>query len=233
MTNHERNVVNMFDEVIGVYDKNETILSAYPAIVECHGEFSTYVGKIKEVNVAYVQATPGKTEQKNNALEEVISAALPIKAALFSYAVRKNMQDLKAKASYSESDLKRLSLQDFITVVQIFEVEGRNNLADLAHYTITEEKLNSLSAKIAALKASKSEQGTGFTSRSALRKSLTEEFHKANETLRDHYDELIELVRPDHVQIYDEYIAARDIKDLGGSRPDDESDEPPDDGENK
>ena len=119
------------------------------------------------------------------------------------------------------------------TVVEIFAVEGRNNLANLANYTITEEKLNSLSAKIAVLKASKSDQGTGFTSRSALRKSLTEEFHNANETLREHYDELIELVRPDHVQIYDEYVAARDIKDLGGSHPNDEADEPPDEGENK
>ena len=217
MTTHEENTVNMFDTVIGVYTVNETTFTGYPAIVECENAFAAMVGEIKEVDKEYMQSTSGKTAQKNSAFEEVIVDVLPVKAALYSYSVKNNLEDLRVKTSFTESNLRHLTVAELIANCEIILKEAQQHLANLTAYTVTTEKLSAFESKINALKTKSSEKGAGFTSKSALRKTLTEKLQKANDLLTDQYDELIQLVRADHNQLYAQYFAARVIKDLGGS----------------
>lgn len=217
MTRHERNIVNMCDTVIGVYTENETVFANYPAIVECENNLVTTVGEIKEVDKQYLSATNGKTAEKNSAVDETIAAAVPIKAALYAYAVKNNLQDFKAKVSYSESDLKKLTVPELITRCKIFVEEGRANLGNLGAYLMTEEKIAALEARINKVGIKSGEKGSSFANKSSLRKTLTQKLGKVSEIFNEEYDELIELVRDDHKDLYEQYFAARVIRDLGGS----------------
>ena len=87
MTQHESNTVNMFDTVIGVYTLHETVFNSYLAIVDCHTEFVTLVAEVKQINTRFKQAISGKTAQRDNAADSLIALVLPVKAALYSYAV--------------------------------------------------------------------------------------------------------------------------------------------------
>jgi hypothetical protein len=208
----------MIDTVIGVYTKNKSVYADYPAIVECEGELEILDGEIKEVDKQYIQAASGKTAEKNSAFEEVLKTALPIKAALSAYAEKNKLEELKSKTALSESDLKRLSPAEIITRSEVYIKEARSILNNLSDYKITEEKLALLETKINALKIKNTEKGTGYTSKSALRKTLTIKFKAVNILLNKRYDELIETVKEEHLELYNQYWAARIIKDLGGSR---------------
>jgi hypothetical protein len=201
MTTHEENTVNMFDTVIGVYINNETTFTGYPAIAECEREFAAMIVEIKDVDKEYMQSTSGKTAQKNSAFEEVIVAALPIKAALYSFSVKNNLEDLKAKTAFTESNLRRLTVAELIATCEIILKEAQQNLANLTGYVITPDKISRLESKINALKSKSTEKSAGFTSKSALRKTLSEKLQKASALLSDQFDELMELVRADHNQL--------------------------------
>jgi hypothetical protein len=62
-----------------------------------------------------------------------------------------------------------------------------------------------------------SDKGQSFSSKSALRQALTDDFDNLENLLKEQGDHLIELLRETNIDVYNEYFAARVIKDLGGS----------------
>jgi gas vesicle protein len=217
----------MFNSVIGVYVKNQSVFAGYPAITECETELEGNAKEIVNINSQYMNATSGKTNKKNSFFDTLIAAAVPVKSALYAYAVRNKMEELKAKTSLTESDLKRLSVSELLTYCNTYLTEARTNLTALANYKITAEKLNVLETKINDLKETDSDKSSSFTSKSALRKMLTEKFRDTSALLNEQYDHVMEVVKEEHEDIYMEYFAARVIKDLGGSHAKEEEAEQP------
>jgi hypothetical protein len=217
MTNHEKNVVNMLDSALNCYDENKTVYASCPAIVECFEELDTIVGDIKEVDKKYLQATSGKTAEKNSAFDDVVNAALPIVGALKAYASKNKLQDLKAKVSFTESELRKLSTIELIEESEIFINLTRPLLTNLAGYLITEEKLVNLESTISLLESKSGDKSTGYASRSSLRKLLTEKFSEAEKLTEERLDHLHETIRAEHKDLYEIYFAARVVKDYGGS----------------
>ncbi|NCQ19599.1 MAG: hypothetical protein GW805_14895, partial [Ignavibacteria bacterium] len=68
-----------------------------------------------------------------------------------------------------------------------------------------------------------------FTDRSATRVALTKLFEKTDALLNEEADMLVEVVKESQPDFYNQYFAARVIKDLGGShtKPADEDKTPP------
>ena len=227
MTNHESNTLNMYNAVIGVYVKNQSVLAGYPAIAECETELEGYSRDIVYINSQYETATSGKTTKKNSFVDTLITVAVPVKSALYAYASKNKLEELKAKTSFTEADLKRLSVTELLTQCTIYLTEARANLSALANYNVTEAKLTALEAKIGELKETDTEKSSSFSSKSSLRKMLTDKFRDASTLLNDQYDHVMEAVKEDHEEIYHEYFSARVIHDLGGSHGDKEEDQNP------
>jgi hypothetical protein len=218
MTNYETNRKNMDDAVIGVHNEYQTTLDKYPALNEEVIGFKSTVAEIEVVDDEYMNSTSGKTKEKNNALDVTLVRLLPVKGGLYSYAVKKKNEELIALTDITESQLKQLSDVSFLKRSEDILKAAQANLADLAPYAITQEKLALLKENIDLLKIMRTKKSTGFNNKSALRKQLTALFKKADDSLNKHQDNLMEAVREDDINYYNAYKAARVIKDQGGSR---------------
>ena len=79
------------------------------------------------------------------------------------------------------------------------------------------------------MKSASGKKNTGFTDHVAIRKTLSELFDKADDLLREESDAIVEVLKETKLSFYNQYFAARVIKDLGGShtKPEDEDKTPP------
>jgi hypothetical protein len=75
--------------------------------------------------------------------------------------------------------------------------------------------LTDLEGKIQAFSSSIGQRESSVAERMGARGNLMELFDVADKTLTEELDRLMELVRGSQTQFYNEYFAARVIKDLG------------------
>jgi hypothetical protein len=218
MNRYETNKYNMFKAVTAVFEQNSSIISGYPALGEVLSEFTSVIGEIDATDKKYITSTDGKTATKNLLEDELIEEILPVKAALYAYAVKNKNEELKVITMESESALKRMRDPEFLRKAELIKAEAQNHLTFLADYKITEASLSCLQEKIEAFGNALDGKDAGFANRSALRKSLTEKFDAADAILSEQIDSLIELIRKSNTLFYNQYFAARVIKDLGAGK---------------
>ena len=222
MNRHETNKKNMYNAVIAVFGSNPSIATENPALDEVCTGFKTAVDEIDKTDKLFITSIGGKTETKNLLEDELIDEVMPVKAALFAYAVKNKNEELKALTIDSEAALKKMRDPEFLKKAQLIKAEAEKFLADLASYKITDAVLAELQTKIDAFAAALDGKDTSFANRSALRKTLTEKFEEADRILEQELDTLIELARKSGQLFYNQYFSARVIKDLGMGRKEEE-----------
>ena len=215
MKRHEANKLNMLKAVNAVLESSTTIVAEYPALSEAAIELKSKIAEINAIDMKFSTSIDGKTSTKNMLEDELIEDLMPVKAALYAYAVKNKNEELKMLTKESESTLKRMRDPEFLQKAELIKTEAQKHLADLAAYKITEAVLTELQEKITAFGEALDGKDTGFANRSALRIALTEKFDEADSILTEQLDALIELVRKTNTLFYDQYYAARVIKDLG------------------
>jgi hypothetical protein len=211
----EANKLNMLKAVNAVLESSITIVAEYPALSEAAVELKTKIAEINAIDKKFSTSIDGKTSTKNMLEDELIEDLMPVKAALYAYSVRNKNEELKTLTKESESTLKRMRDPEFLQKAELIKIEAQKHLTDLATYKITEIVLTELQEKITAFGEALDGKDTGFANRSALRIALTEKFDEADSILTEQLDALIELVRKSNTLFYDQYYAARVIKDLG------------------
>ena len=228
MNQNEENKSNMYNATDAVFKSNASIVAEVPALGEVHTDLLTLIGQIDAKNSELLKATEGKTSVKSKAIEEVIIAIVPIASAVKAYAVRNNLLELKALADFSENRLKRLSHAELPVKVKSIKDGADGVLASLAKYGITQAKLDIVDIKLAALKTAAENKDAGFTDRAAVREALYILFDTTDSLLKEEADGIVEVVKESYPDFYNQYFAARVIKDLGGKRGgSDNPEEPP------
>ena len=229
MTQSEENKSNMYNATDAVLKSNDSIIAEVPALGEVHTDLQALIAEIEAKNSELMTVTDGKTSVKSKAINELITSFVPFASAVKAYATRKKLLELKVAVDYTESDLKHLTHAELPLKVKSIKDAAQGVLASLANYGMTQAKLDLVDAKLEALKNAKGRKDVGYTDRSATRVALTELFAKADELLKDEADGIVEVVKESHPDFYNQYFAARVIKDLGGShtKPEDEDKTPP------
>ncbi len=98
----------------------------------------------------------------------------------------------------------------------------KNNLAEtsadeLALYTITQNQISALGQSINTYRHYANSNDTGFTGDNAPREVLSNLFADTDELLREDIDTMVELIKNNNSNFYNQYNAARTIRDIGGS----------------
>jgi len=212
----------MFKAVSAVFEQNSSVTAEYPALGETLALFKNALTEIDATDKKFITSIDGKTVAKNLLEDELIDEVMPVKAALYAYAVKNKNEELKALTVQTEAALKRMRDPEFLKKAELIKAEAVKHLADLATYKITEALLADLQEKIDAFAAALDGKDTGFANRSALRKVLTDQFDAADAILAEQMDTLIELVRKNNTLFYNQYFSARGIKDLGMGRKEEE-----------
>ncbi len=217
MTNDQLNQFGMFRRVNSTLTEKAAVITSIPSLNEQATLFAENLADIKATAIKYNDAAKGKTKLKHNAIDEMVDEVIPLKAVLKSYAKQNNDEVLLAKVSVSPSVLRAgLRDEERTNILEDIIAEAESHPEVMANSSITPEMVAAVRAKYDALMNAAAEQDTGFNSRKALRISLGEKIRNENELLRNHLDELIELIKKSDKQTYDQYFAARVILDYGG-----------------
>lgn len=217
MKRREMNKKNTVNALNAVFTENATIVNGYPALKESVAGLRRVTGEIDELDKKFITSVDGKTSSKNLLEEELLEDLMPVKAGLYAYSVKGKNEELKTLTKDSESSLRKMPDPELLKKTQLIIAEAEKLKTELADYKITEEVITELKSKTSLYAEALDGKDTSFANRSALRIALTQKFDEADEIITEELDQLIELVRKSHPLFYDQYQAARTIKDLGGA----------------
>ena len=219
MNNGDLNKYGMYKVLLSIYVKWLTIISTIPALAEMFELLKTKVEEIKTTSKALKNAKQGNVANKNNSLLAAIDAVLPIKGMLKSYAAKSSNEVLLAKVKVTESDLTTKYREDeALEKLNIILEEAKNFPDVMSKGNYTAEKLDAVQALVNNVEIAESSVDSGNTSASALRKKEAALVKEVSAIIKDHLDELMLLTKKDHIDLYNEYIAGKVIKDLVGKQ---------------
>jgi hypothetical protein len=215
MTNNQENKLTMYEAVQTLLDANGDKTAGYPAFGGAVGRFGSTVEAIKGKSSELEGAGMGKVAAKNQAEDELVGALIPITSALFVHAGVKNDPELKQKADVSEWALRRMRDTELVAKASSLLKTANQYASGLGDFGVTPAMLTECQKKVDTYSTSIGQRESSAAERVGARTNLLELFDVADKTLTEELDRLMELVRGSQTQFYNEYFAARVIKDLG------------------
>jgi hypothetical protein len=157
--------------------------------------------------------------------QQIIDSIAPLAESVRSF--RNYLNEIMERAQISAGTIgvtaaKNNALDDvvectFLISNALYSFGRRTNNEALAPYTITAEKITALGQSIDSYRHYADSKDTRFAESKAAREVLFNLFADADELLREDIDTLVELVKNNNSDFYNQYFAARTIKDIGGS----------------
>lgn len=215
LNKHQENKLSTYEGVLNILKDNEDKTSTVTGFSESVTELDSVVSKIKLKAAEKADATSGKTAAKYLAEDGLISALLPVSASLVILGRREKDMTLKEKATVTESGLRRMRDTELSTKANSIYELAASRATDLQARGVTAEKLTALKAKIETYDQTLSARESSVSERMGASQSLVDLFKEADSLLDEEVDGLMEHVRDDYPQFYNEYFAARMIKDAG------------------
>lgn len=209
--------LNMQRAVEQHLDANTTIIAAVPAFVTAFNKVKGFNAQIADA--AGAQETPrtgiakDKGTSKSTLAETVLIVAKPTRA----FAVDTDNNQLREEVNYTFNKLMRLRDDQIAPRCQVIHDLAATNLAALAPYGITPEKLENLQNKIDSYLAETPKPRTARADRSIKTANLTELFRESKKALKQ-MDDLIDNFAADHPEFVATYKNLREI-DKPPSRP--------------
>lgn len=227
MDRRESNKYAMYKAVISHFEVNTAEIDTFPALKISYGDFKSSVENIEKLNTQHQTVSKGATSEKNSFRDELIEELDTICSGLFSFSKKK--KDLKTKEIVDVTRSELANMKDNIlldkakVVIDIID----SNVSELGNYDFTPEKIENIKAITTFFETSKDGKGLKVNSAVVARVDLNKEFEKTDEILEDDLDRLIKQRKKSNPDFYNGYIQARNIKDLGGGKHSDSSDENP------
>ena len=208
MTKSEENKLSMLEAVYALLQGNTDKTATIPAFAEGETGLQTLIQKIKDTNSQFKNLAAGKTATKHAAEDSLVEAVLEVSR-------RNKDEELKVKAGINISDLRGMRDTELAGKCQDIATAAADMADELVNYGITADKLTELNNKIAAYQTALGAQESGLAERTAARQALSDLFKQTDELLKEELDSLMELFRNSETDFYNQYQAARVIRDLG------------------
>ena len=215
LNKHQENKLSTYEGVLNILKGNQDKTSAVPVFVDSIGELDSIVSKIKIKAAEKAEATSGKTSAKYLAEDELIGLLLQVAASLVIRGRREKEMALKESAYVTESGLRRMRDTELSTKANSIYELAVSRAADLQTFGVTAEKLTALKGNIEAYGKALGARESSVSERMGASQSLVDLFKEADGQLDEEIDGLMEHFRSDYPQFYNEYFAAREIKDAG------------------
>ncbi|MGD8778963.1 MAG: hypothetical protein PVH88_08375 [Ignavibacteria bacterium] len=218
MTKREENKFSMYKGVKEVLTNNSDIHSAIPVIGEALTSFSDIIGSIDQVNFDFKGSTKGATADKIVKEETLINHATKLANVLFVFAVKTKNNVLKEEFKVSKSELEQLRDTDLLNKTNQVINSAQSYATELANYGVSETTITDAQTAHDECAAAFNAQAEKMAERSSEREKLTSLFKDADSVLYEELDPMMELFIDTNPDFYNEYQAARVIKDLGVGR---------------
>ena len=215
MTSYHSNKLAMYTTTLGLLKSSEEKTASVPAFAATQEKFDDLVTQIKTKDKERLGKTTGKSAAKDEAEDALVTATVMIASALVAYARKIGNTQLKEKARVSESYLRRVRSNEQVNIAKLTYDLALANAEGLVEFSVTPTMLADFKSRIAAYEAAIEDLGTGLAARVGARTALGDLFIQADDLLKEEVDSLMELLRLKEPELYNDYHAARVIKDIG------------------
>lgn len=215
MNKNQKNKLAMYDCVISTLNGNSSIASTISAFPESAEEFKTIISRIKLTDKDKDETVYGKSATKWENEDNLIDSIIKIASGMYIYARRSNNNELRELTDMTENKLRKMRDSDLLKKANSIKDAASNNLNNLGNYGINSDILKDLTEKISAFSVSINDRDSSTVEKIALKESLHKLFDSADEILKEELDNFAESLKNDYPQFYNEYQAARVIKELG------------------
>ncbi|MCL5268385.1 MAG: hypothetical protein M1469_09820 [Bacteroidetes bacterium] len=214
MNKGQENRATMYTSVDTLLEMNIEKTGEIPAFEQSITAFRGHSTDLKNKSLEFGKATAGKSETKWNAEDDLIGSLLPVASGLKVLAKRKSNPELAEIVDVTETSLRRMRDTELVTRARTIHTEAGKLTADLVQFGATSEKLADLGVKIDAYEKSIGGRESSVAQRMGARQAMIDLFGKVDDDLEE-IDNLMELLRAKYPDFYNEYQAARTVKDTG------------------
>lgn len=196
-----------------ILDDNANIVAAVPALVSLIILFKgVIVSILNTAQLADVNLT-GIAQDKGSAKSHLAFTASDFADIIGSFASATKNATLKQEINYSHSKLLRMRDEALAPVCRIIHDRAEENLDALRDYGITPQKLTAFDTAINDYAAKTPKTRTAIVNRQAQNANLRELFKQLDDILKNQMDGLMKNFRSTHPDLYNAYLAAREIID--------------------
>ncbi len=218
MTTHEGNKLAMYQSVLSLMKANGAKTATLPALAGVVGEFEGLLHRIAAKDSERGDKMTGLLQQRNAALDDLIERTVAVGSALTALAHARRDVTMKEKVKVRFSALRAMRPPEIEERARAIHAFAMENKAALADYGMTDAVLKGLASAGDTFHHSVEALGAGFAGKVGARLTMTDLFDETDALLKDSLDSLMKVMSRSEHQFYDEYQAARVIKDLGTRR---------------
>lgn len=205
----------MYRAVQQTLDDHEDTWTSLPAFGKKVEAFNTAVEGIDEL--AQTQASKsGSASDKASALTALGDAAFAIAGAVRTFAMDNDNHELAGRVDFSRTDVSRGRDNAIVARCRDIHAAATENLASLADYGVTADKLTKLKKKIDAFNSLQPVPRKKISKRSAATKALPGYYSDADDALVEGLDKLVVQFKETAPEFVNEYESSRVIVDSGG-----------------
>ncbi len=211
--------LKMFETVDEFMQRYEADISSIPELINSCNELHTTIVLIKEKNETTKNARSGKFQAKLDAKHIMVAAIVPAARSLHSYARKNHIADIAAiTRGVTRSSLLKLNKVEFDTKTDTIYKLLDANKDKLSGFNMDSAKVALVKAAIDGYYEAEKEHHASGEQQSAAHISLDEAFDLAEEILKEDIDGMMEHFRDVNPVMYNEYLSARVIKNVSGSK---------------
>ena len=216
MNKRQINKSRMFDTVDSVLDKNVELFAMLPELVSAHQQFKE--GKILILQNRQVQEaeTSGLTTSKVIVKDDLINSILKFSAALRAYATSTKNEDLKAKAHYVPSELKKVADPILFDIGTLLYGLAAPIKPELTKYSVGEDEIAEMEALLPAFKLAYPKQRVATTESKVSTGNIDKVYKSMDKLLKEVIDELMLPFQFSQPDFYNTYKNARIIVNYSG-----------------
>lgn len=195
----------MYETVDLVLDKNSALFESLPELISAHQRLKE--GKILILQNRQVQEadTSGLTTNKVIVKDDFINSILKFSAALRAYATSTKNEDLKAKAHYVPSELKKVADSILFDIGNLLYGLATPVKTELTKYSVGEDEFTEMETLLPAFKLAYPKQRVATTESKVSTGNIDKVYKSMDKLLKDEIDELMlpfQFSQPDFYSIY-------------------------------
>ena len=216
MTNDQTNQFNMQERVGQFVTTKQEVIKNIQAIVEVHTQLQNNTTVIRNL-IQLVESTASLTTTKNNLEEKIITSILKLAGALAAHAVTTSDEKLASLGTITATSLKNIRDTNLIDTAQKYSDVAAPIVNALTPWGISQSDVDALNSDKQAFQKSIGEVGNQQGTNSATNAQIKDKISENQSLLKNKLDKLMLPFKTTNPSFHDEYVAARQIIDLGGS----------------
>lgn len=205
MNSIQLNKRRMYDATVKVLDNNQAHFEAVPALVEAHRQLKEQIARIDQNRQIQEVDSTGLTRNKVLLREELINLLFRVSSALTAFATAQNEVALKAKASYTHTDLKRSSDRILCDIADMIRGFATPVVAELQKYFVGNEEIARLEQLTSAFAAAMPLKRVAVSVSKVSTGNISGVYEEIDQLLKTKIDTLIgpfQFTQPDFFNAY-------------------------------